>query len=158
MIGDCIVAIIKHALTFAGPVPKRLVSAWFSSASRCYVTLQRYGICGNIVARCKGKKIPFLFIAFQSSAQETAPLKNFEYNISLNRLKTQGQADQIKEEVSLLPGVKNCDLILIEYNIHFECTNHDMTNHIVMDRVKAIILENGSEIINIKRTEKWCNL
>ncbi|MFT4600656.1 MAG: hypothetical protein ACI857_000832 [Arenicella sp.] len=98
--------------------------------------------------------LTFLFIGLQSFGQEKAPLKHFEYNINLNRLKTQGQASQIKEEVSLLPGVKNCELILIEYNLHFQCSNHDMMSYNVMDRVKAVIVENGSEIVNIKRTLK----
>jgi hypothetical protein len=95
----------------------------------------------------------FLFATTISFCQEKAPLKQFEYNISLNKLKTEAQAEQIKDAVSLLPGVKDCELILIEYNLHFECSNHDMTANQVMDRVKTVILQNGSEIVKIKRTE-----
>jgi hypothetical protein len=94
----------------------------------------------------------FFFMAANLYAQEKAPLKHFEYDISLNKLKTQNQADLIKNEVSLLKGVKNCELILIEYNLYFECSNHKMTSEKIMDRVKLIILSNGSEIVNIKRT------
>ena len=95
----------------------------------------------------------FLLLALNLNAQEEAPLRTFEYNISLNKLKTEGQAEQIKQEVQSLPGIKNCELILIEYNLRFNCTNHDMTKYLVMDRVKTIILQNGAEIVKTNRTE-----
>lgn len=97
--------------------------------------------------------VAFLLLAFNSSAQEEAPLRTFEYQISLNKLKTEGQSDQIKEEVSRLKGVKNCELILIEYSLTFRCTNHDMKKYLVMDRVKTIILKNGAEIVKTNRKE-----
>jgi hypothetical protein len=101
----------------------------------------------------------FLLVAFMlfainlTAQQEEAPLRTFEYQISLNKLKTEGQSDQIKQEVASLSGVKNCELILIEYNLTFRCTNHDMTRYLVMDRVKTIILENGAEIVKTNRKE-----
>ena len=88
------------------------------------------------------------------TAQEVAPLKTFHYEVSINKLKTESQAQAIKNEVSKISGVQNCDLILIEYNLTFSCTNHDMTRYQVMDKVKVAIVSNGSEIVNIKRTEE----
>lgn len=97
--------------------------------------------------------VVFLLFAFNGSAQEEAPLRTFEYNISITRLKTESQAEQIKQEISSLKGIKDCKLVLIEYNISFKCTNHDMTKYLVMDRVKTIILQNGAEIVTTNRTE-----
>lgn len=94
----------------------------------------------------------FLLFAFNSKAQEVAPLKTFDYQISLNKLKTENQAQLIKSEVAKIQGVKNCELILIDYNLTFSCTNHDMERYSVMDLVKTVIVSNGSEIVTIKRT------
>ena len=85
--------------------------------------------------------------------QEQAPVKTFDFTISLNKLKTQDQADEIRNAVSHLPGVKNCGLILTSYELTFSCTNHDMNEYLIIDRVKAIILEHGAEIDKINRRE-----
>lgn len=95
-----------------------------------------------------------LFIMNSAFGQERAPLKNFDFSISLNRLKTEQQATDIRHAVNNLPGVKNCQLVLIDYALTFSCTNHDMNDYKIIDRVKAVIVENGAEIVNIKRSEK----
>ena len=96
--------------------------------------------------------LAFLFVAVNSKAQEVAPLKTFDYEISLNKLKTDSQVQAIKTAVSAIKGVKSCALVLIEYKLTFTCTNHDMTAYAIMDNVKYAIVSNGSEIVNIKRT------
>ncbi|MCB9224592.1 MAG: hypothetical protein R2780_10015 [Crocinitomicaceae bacterium] len=97
----------------------------------------------------------FLFFSVGVSfGQEEVPLKTFEFNISLNKLKTEQQAADIRNEVGNLPGVKECQLVLIEYNLKFICTNHDMVEHKIIDRIKAIVVELGAEIVNINRTER----
>jgi hypothetical protein len=97
----------------------------------------------------------FLFISLGVTyGQEKAPLKTFQFEISINKLKTEQQASDIRTEVSKLPGVKDCQLVLIEYSLEFSCTNHDMNDHKIIDRVKAIVSENGAEIIKINRTER----
>lgn len=98
--------------------------------------------------------VAFLLFAFSTKAQEVAPLKTFDYQISLNKLKTENQAQLIKSEVSKIQGVKSCELVLIEYNLTFSCTNHDMERYSVMDLVKEVVVSNGSEIVNIKRTQQ----
>lgn len=95
-----------------------------------------------------------LALASTSFGQEVAPLKTFDFSISINKLKTQEQADLIKSEISLIPGVKNCALILTDYELTFSTTNHDMSRYQIMDRIKAILIENGSEIVTINREEK----
>lgn len=96
----------------------------------------------------------FLFFTVNNlTAQEVAPLKTFHYEVSLNQLKTESQAQAIKSQVSKISGVQNCELVLIEYNLSFTCTNHDMTRYQIMDEVKVAIVSNGSEIVNIQRTE-----
>jgi len=97
----------------------------------------------------------FCFFGLNAGAQqETAPEKTFEFTIGLNKLKTQEQADNIRNEVSLLPGVKSCELELTTYVLVFSCTNHDMNNELILDRVKEIILSNGSELTVINRETK----
>lgn len=86
--------------------------------------------------------------------QEKAPLKTFQFEISINKLKTEQQASDIKTEVSKLPGVNDCQLVLIEYMLKFTCTNHNMNDYLIIDRVKAIVIENGAEIVKINRSEK----
>lgn len=96
------------------------------------------------------------FIMFVSSsfAQETAPLRTFKFNISITSLKTEDQAKSIQEAVSKLPGVRQSELILINYELNFEVTNHDLDKNQIIDKVKQIILENGAEIVKINRSEK----
>lgn len=96
----------------------------------------------------------FFALATNATAQEVAPLKTFDYHISLNKLKTDAQAQNIQLEVSKITGVKNAELILINYALTFSCTNHDMTRYAVMDKVKTVIVSNGSEIVNIERTQR----
>lgn len=96
----------------------------------------------------------YVLLGGNTYAQEQAPLKNFEFTISLNKLKTEQQALDIKNEVRQLPGVKNCELILINYQLTFGCTNHDMNSYSIIDRIKAVVVENGAEIVTINRTEK----
>ena len=95
-----------------------------------------------------------LCLSFGSYAQEKAPLKNFEFAISINKLKTEDQAKKIESEVSDIPGVKNSELVLVDYELTFECTNHALNDYLILDRVKEIIISNGSEIITINRREK----
>lgn len=92
-------------------------------------------------------------MASNSWGQEQAPRKTFEFTISINQLKTQEQANQIKSEVTEIEGVQSCELVLIEYELVFTCTNHDMNRYLIMDKVKAVIVSNGSEIIKINRRE-----
>ena len=89
-----------------------------------------------------------------SFGQEEAPLKTFEFTISVNQLKTEEQANKIKSEVQEIPGVTEAELVLINYELTFSCTNHDMNRYLIMDKVKDVIVSNGSEIITINRREK----
>lgn len=86
-----------------------------------------------------------------SFSQEVAPEKTFEFSIGINKLKTQIQADKIVSEIQKIRGIENCSLVLIDYKLIFECTNHDMTKNGIIDVVKQIIIEEGSEITTIKR-------
>ncbi|MBD3639289.1 MAG: hypothetical protein HUJ25_18170 [Crocinitomicaceae bacterium] len=95
----------------------------------------------------------FLFSVFNTTAQEEAPLKTFEFSISINKLKTEQQASDIRTEVKSLPGIKDCQLVLTDYTLIFSCTNHDLYDYLIMDRIKAIIVENGAEIVNVNRKE-----
>lgn len=95
----------------------------------------------------------FLCANISAFSQEEVPVKTFEFSISINKLKTESQANAIQNEVALLPGVKNCELILINYLLTFSCTNHAMKEFNVMDRIKAIIVSHGAEIVQIERRE-----
>ena len=92
----------------------------------------------------------FFFIT-PSFSQEVAPLKTFEFSIGINKLKTQIQADKIIRKIEQIRGVKNCSLVLIDYILKFECTNHDMNSSGVLDVIKQILTEEGSEITTINR-------
>lgn len=85
-------------------------------------------------------------------SQEIAPEKRFEFTIGINKLKTQNQADKIVSEVEKIRGVENCSLVLINYQLIFECTNHSIEKSGIIDVVKQIIIEEGSEITLINRT------
>ncbi|MEX1001142.1 MAG: hypothetical protein WDZ35_03425 [Crocinitomicaceae bacterium] len=101
--------------------------------------------------------LSFLFLLFSAKTtlgQETAPLKTFDFEVSVNKLKTQGQVDEIVNALNVLKGVQNCEMILREYKLTFSCTNHDMEKYKVMDRLKVILLESGVEIVKVKRTEQ----
>ena len=89
-----------------------------------------------------------------SFGQEQAPLKQFHFDVSINNLKTEQQAEAIKSALSKVEGVANCELVLIEYELRFDCSNHDMNRFHIIDQMKAIVSENGAEIIHVKRTEK----
>ncbi len=95
-----------------------------------------------------------ILFSFTSFSQEEAPLKVFNYSISLNALKTETQASNIRVNVTKIDGVKNCQLILTDYQLTFTCTNHDMKRYEVMSLVKAIIIAEGVEIVLINRTEE----
>lgn len=104
----------------------------------------------------KAVKILLLGLSFifgtYSFSQEVAPEKRFEFIIGINKLKTQIQADKIVNEIKKIRGVENCSLVLINYQLIFECTNHDLEKNGIMDIVKQIIIEEGSEITLINRT------
>lgn len=95
-----------------------------------------------------------LFLSTIGYSQEEAPLKTFEFTITVNKLKTQDQANNITTEVKAIPGIKNAELVLINYELTFDCSNHDMNRYAIMDQVKEVIVRNGAEIITINRREK----
>lgn len=95
--------------------------------------------------------IALFFCAHITFSQEVAPLKTFEFSIGINQLKTQSQADQIVQKIEQVKGVKNCSLVLIDYTLTFECTNHDLNTYNIMDVVKQIVHEEGSAITVINR-------
>lgn len=95
------------------------------------------------------------FFVFENTsiAQEQAPIKKFEYSISLNQLKTESQAKEILNEVRVLPQIQNCQLEFTSYLLIFQCTNHAILEHQLMDRIKAIVVSHGAEIVKIDRKE-----
>ena len=95
--------------------------------------------------------IALFFCAHITFSQEVAPLKTFEFSIGINQLKTQEQADNIVRKIEQIKGIDNCSLILIEYTLVFQCTNHDLQNNLVIDVVKQIIIEEGADITIINR-------
>ena len=111
----------------------------------------------SIMSRICILLISLLAIAVSTNSygqKEEAPLKTFEFSISVNQLKTEEQANHIQSDISAVPGVKNCELVLTRYELTFTCTNYDMNQYQIIDRVKAIIIENGSEIVTINRKEQ----
>jgi len=95
--------------------------------------------------------IAIVFCTSISFSQEKAQKKTFEYSIGIDRLKTQEQADKIITKIEQIRGVKNCSLILINYQLIFKCTNHDLHDNGIIDVVKQIITEEGSDITFINR-------
>ena len=84
-------------------------------------------------------------------SQEVAPLKTFKYTIGVDHLKTEQQANNIANKVNKIKGINNASLVLIDYKLIFECTNHNMEKNSVMDIVKQIILEEGVNLTTINR-------
>ena len=91
------------------------------------------------------------FCASIAFSQEVAPEKTFEFSIGIDHLKTQQQADKIVSKVKQIKGVENCTLVLIDYVLVFQCTNHDMEKNTIIDVVKQILTEEGAEITSINR-------
>ncbi|HIP37440.1 MAG TPA: hypothetical protein EYG85_11360 [Crocinitomix sp.] len=83
--------------------------------------------------------------------QEQAPLKTFEFTISVNHLKTQEQSDRIVTKMNQIKGVDNCHLILTDYVLSFQCTNHNLEKYQIIDMMKQIFIEENAEIISINR-------
>ncbi len=100
-------------------------------------------------------KILFLFVAVlyasATFSQEQAPLKVFEFSVSVDHLKTQEQADRIVSKMNQINGVENCSLILTDYTLTFQCTNHDMEKYMIIDMMKQIFIEENAEIVIINR-------
>ncbi len=84
-------------------------------------------------------------------SQEQAPLKTFEFSVSVNHLKTQEQADRIVSKMNQVRGVKNCSLVLTDYTLTFQCTNYDMQTYMIIDVMKQIFIEENAEIVLINR-------
>jgi hypothetical protein len=95
--------------------------------------------------------IALFLCAHESFSQEVAPLKTFEFSIGINQLKTQDQANLIIDKVDQISGVTNCSLVLIDYVLVFQCTNHDLSTYNIMDIVKQVVLEEGADITIINR-------
>ena len=95
--------------------------------------------------------IALTFCASITYSQEVAPLKTFKFTIGVDHLKTQNQADKITEKVNKIRGINNASLVLINYQLVFNCTNHDMEKYLVIDAVKAIINEEGANLTTINR-------
>ena len=84
-------------------------------------------------------------------SQEQAPLKTFEFTVSVNHLKTQAQADKVVAKMNQIKGVSNCNLILTEYTLTFQCTNYNLEKYQIIDMMKQIFLEEDAEIMTINR-------
>jgi len=101
------------------------------------------------------RRLFLILIAFLCSnfsfSQEVPTTKLYEYSVGINKLKTQAQADAINQKIAHVSGVKNSSLVLIDYKLVFQCTNIDMNKYTIMEIVKDIILEEGSEITTINR-------
>lgn len=97
----------------------------------------------------------FAGVVFATSlqAQEVAPEVLFDYDIRVSHLKTQEQVDAVLDEVSALAGVSELQFILTDYTLEFQCTNHDISKHLIIDRIKAILLKNGIEIVLVERVK-----
>ncbi|MGV6862023.1 MAG: hypothetical protein ACWA41_09640 [Putridiphycobacter sp.] len=92
-----------------------------------------------------------IFSANQIFGQEQAPLKTFQFTVSVNHLKTQEQADKIVEKMNEVKGVENCSLILTEYVLTFTCTNHNLEKYQIIDMMKQIFVEEDAGIVLINR-------
>lgn len=101
--------------------------------------------------------VMFLAVISNAYSQEKPPLKTYEFNVGVNHLKTQEQADNITNKIKALSGVSDCYLILIDYNLHFVCTNYDLIDYQIMDQVKIILSENGVGITQVNQTIKSSN-
>lgn len=86
-------------------------------------------------------------------AQEIAPEIQFDYDIHVSHLKTQEQVDAVINEVNTIEGVSELSFILTEYSLEFKCSNHDISKHLIIDRIKAILLKNGIEIVLVERNK-----
>jgi hypothetical protein len=93
----------------------------------------------------------FVLYAGITYSQEKAPLKTYEFNISLNHLKTQDQADKIVAKMQQVKGVRQCSLQLVDYQLVFKCTNEDMNKYQIIDIMKQILTEEGAEVVTINR-------
>jgi len=95
----------------------------------------------------------FAFVLYAGIAysQEQAPLRKIEFSISVNHLKTQDQADRIVSKLEDVRGVENCSLILTDYTLTFQCTNHDLEKYMIIDMVKQIFIEEDAEIVLINQ-------
>ncbi len=101
--------------------------------------------------------LTFLCIAVISlsglSQQERPPQKDFRFEISVSHLKKQEQVDKVVQEFSRISGVKNLEFELIDYAIVFNCTNHDLKDHMILDKLKAIVSKNGIQIEQVNRKD-----
>lgn len=96
----------------------------------------------------------FFFLCSTAKSQEVVPEKTYHFVITLNSLKTEEQANQIKADVAKIRGVKNCSLVLTDYFISFDCTNIDLEENLIIELVKNSIISNNAEIIKITQIEK----
>ncbi len=105
----------------------------------------------------KSAVLAFLLVLFNAHtgySQEEAPVKNFEYSIDVDHLKTDEQAQAIANQVNAIEGVENCSLVLIEYKLVFHTTNHAIENTDVLAAVKEVVLRNNAQIVKINRKEE----
>lgn len=105
----------------------------------------------------KSAVLAFLLVLFNAQtgySQEEAPVKNFEYSIDVDHLKTDEQAQAIANQVNAIEGVENCTLVLIEYKLVFHTTNHAIENTDVLAAVKEVVLRNNAQIVKINRKEE----
>jgi hypothetical protein len=105
----------------------------------------------------KSAVLAVLLVLFNSQvgySQEEAPIKNFEYSIDVDHLKTDEQAQAIADQVNAIEGIENCSLVLIEYKLVFHTTNQAIENADVLAEVKEVVLRNNAQIVKINRKEE----
>lgn len=110
----------------------------------------------NLFAKTLALSLLVVFLApfYGTSQQEETPLKNFEYQISVDHLKTDTQAQKIADEINAIEGVENCSLILINYMLVFHTSNHALENADILSKVKEIVYRNNAQIVKINRKEE----
>lgn len=89
-----------------------------------------------------------------SIAQETAPVKAFDYTLSLTGIKTEAKAENVEQQIiDNIQGIAAVELVFLEYKLYFSTTNRAMQEYAIMQEIKNVLSRNKVEIQRIIKKE-----
>lgn len=104
------------------------------------------------------KKFTILFLlGFLSSfvfSQEVAPERIVDYNISLNKIKTQDQVNQIEAEIKLIEHVQSSKLDWENYSLKIKVQEGGENPSFNMEKLKAILEKNNATLTTFTKEIK----
>jgi hypothetical protein len=89
----------------------------------------------------------------QVNAQNEVSDKTFSYTVHISGMKTAEQAEALENHLKVVKGISELDVVFIEYEIRFQCTNADMQKHKVMQEIKAVCAGRSINMKTIDRKE-----